>query len=56
MLRNSTFLNLLLLLVVLSCALSVVTSQHRARKLYDELQKQKEMPLVNMFREQFLPH
>ncbi len=41
MLRNSTFLNLLLLLVVLSCALSVVTSQHRARKLYDELQKQK---------------
>jgi cell division protein FtsL len=34
--------NILLLLAVVVCALSVVTSQHKARKLYVELQKQKE--------------
>jgi len=33
--------NLLLLLVVVVCALSVVTSQHKARKLFAELQKEK---------------
>lgn len=35
-------LNVLLAAVVI-CALSVVTSQHKARKLYIELQKQKEL-------------
>lgn len=32
-------LNLTLLVVLVACALSVVTSQHKARKLYVELQK-----------------
>jgi cell division protein FtsL len=31
-----------LLLLVVMCALSVVTSQHKARKLFIELQKEKE--------------
>jgi cell division protein FtsL len=31
-------LNTLLLLVVIACALAVVTSQHRARKLFAELE------------------
>jgi cell division protein FtsL len=35
--------NLLLLLAVVVCALSVVTSQHKARKLFAELQKEKEL-------------
>jgi cell division protein FtsL len=35
-------LNLILLAVVVFCALSVVTSQHKARKLYGELQKEQE--------------
>lgn len=39
--RNS-FLNGLLLLVVVMCALSVVTSQHQARKLFIALQQEKE--------------
>lgn len=34
--------NLFLLLVVVVCALSVVTSQHRARKLYQELEGEQE--------------
>jgi len=34
--------NLLLVLAVVVCALSVVTSQHKARKLFVELQKEKE--------------
>ncbi len=34
--------NLILLLVVIACALGVVTSQHRARKLFVELQQEKE--------------
>lgn len=42
MLPSSNGLNVLLLLAVVVCALSVVTSQHRARKLYLELQMQKE--------------
>ena len=33
-------LNLILLAVLVACALSVVTSQHNARKLYVELQKE----------------
>ena len=33
-------LNLILLAVLVACALSVVTSQHKARKLYVELQKE----------------
>ena len=33
--------NLSLLLVTVVCALSVVTSQHKARKLFIELQKEK---------------
>ncbi|MBE9608047.1 cell division protein FtsL [Chitinilyticum piscinae] len=33
-------LNLFLLGLVILCALSVVTSSHRARKLYGELQKE----------------
>ncbi|KAF0814837.1 Cell division protein FtsL [Andreprevotia sp. IGB-42] len=35
-----TRLNLLLLGMLILCALSVVTSQHKARKLYGELQKE----------------
>jgi cell division protein FtsL len=42
MLRSSNALNVLLLVAVVMCALSVVTSQHKARKLYIELQKEKE--------------
>ena len=42
MLRSGNALNALLLLAVVMCALSVVTSQHKARKLYIELQKEKE--------------
>jgi cell division protein FtsL len=41
--RSEGVLNVLLLAAVVVCALSVVTSQHRARKLYVELQKQKEL-------------
>lgn len=33
-------LNLFLLAIVIVCALSVITSQHKARKLYGELQKE----------------
>ena len=40
---GSGALNGLLLAAVVICALSVVTSQHKARKLYIELQKQKEL-------------
>lgn len=42
MLRSSNGLNVLLLVAVVICALSVVTSQHKARKLYIELQQEKE--------------
>ncbi len=42
MLRSGNGLNALLLAAVVMCALSVVTSQHKARKLYIELQKEKE--------------
>jgi cell division protein FtsL len=42
MLRSGNGLNALLLLAVVICALSVVTSQHKARKLYIELQQEKE--------------
>ena len=42
MLRSGNGLNALLLLAVVLCALSVVTSQHKARKLYIELQQEKE--------------
>ena len=35
-------LNLALLAILVACALSVVTSQHKARKLYMELQKEQE--------------
>lgn len=35
--------NVILLAAVLVCALSVVSSQHKARKLYIELQKEKEL-------------
>jgi len=35
-----TRLNLFLLLIAVGCALSVVTSQHKARKFYIELQKE----------------
>lgn len=34
--------NLLLLLLAIACALGVVTSQHKARKLFVELQKEKD--------------
>jgi cell division protein FtsL len=40
--RSGNGLNALLLMVVVLCALSVVTSQHKARKLFIELQKEKE--------------
>ena len=36
-------LNLILLAIVVVCALSVVTSQHQARKLFVELQKEQEL-------------
>ncbi len=35
-------LNLTLLAILIVCALSLVTSQHKARKLYVELQKEQE--------------
>jgi len=35
-------LNLLLLLVLVVCALGLVTSQHRARKLFTELEREQE--------------
>lgn len=41
--RSGNGLNVLLLLAVVLCSLSVVTSQHKARKLYIELQKEKEL-------------
>lgn len=40
--RSATGLNVLLLVAVVMCALSVVTSQHKARKLFVELQNDKE--------------
>jgi cell division protein FtsL len=40
--HSGSALNVLLLAAAVICALSVVTSQHRARKLYIELQAQKE--------------
>ena len=43
MLRSGAALNVLLLVVVVMCALSVVTSQHKGRKLFIELQKGKEL-------------
>jgi cell division protein FtsL len=36
-------LNLILLAIVVICALSVVTSQHQARKLFVELQKEQDL-------------
>jgi cell division protein FtsL len=42
MLRSGNGLNVLLLVAVVMCGLSVVTSQHKARKLYIELQKEKD--------------
>jgi cell division protein FtsL len=36
-------LNLILLAILIACALYVVTSQHKARKLYVELQKEQEL-------------
>ncbi|MBU0620271.1 MAG: cell division protein FtsL [Gammaproteobacteria bacterium] len=35
-------LNVLLLIIVIACALGVVTSQHKARKLFVELQQEKD--------------
>ncbi|SCX53763.1 cell division protein FtsL [Nitrosospira sp. Nsp1] len=35
-------LNILLTLILIACALSVVTSQHKARKLFVELEKEQE--------------
>ena len=48
-----TRLNTLLLLVLIGCALSVVTSQHKARKLFGELQTEQdaERKLDNEWRE-----
>lgn len=37
-----TKVHLLLLVVVIACALGVVTSQHKARKLFVELQNEKD--------------
>ncbi|MDX8385690.1 MAG: cell division protein FtsL [Gallionella sp.] len=45
MLLSGGLLNSTLLLVVVICALSVVTSQHKARKLLIELQTEKEFAL-----------
>ena len=38
-----TRLNLLLMAAAVACALGVVTSQHKARKLFVELQKEQEL-------------
>ncbi len=48
-----TRLNTILLLVLIGCALSVVTSQHKARKLFIELQTEQdaERRLDNEWRE-----
>ena len=35
-------LNLLLLLVLVVCALGLVTSQHKSRKLFSELEREQE--------------
>ena len=35
--------NLILLAILVACALAVVTSQHKARKLYVDLQKEQEL-------------
>jgi cell division protein FtsL len=35
-------LNLLLLAVLVACALGLVTSQHKARKLYSELEREQD--------------
>lgn len=35
-------INLILLAILIGCALALVTSQHQARKLYVELQKEQE--------------
>ncbi|MDD2722120.1 MAG: cell division protein FtsL [Gallionella sp.] len=40
--RRSGWLNVLLLVLVVAGALSVVTSQHKARKLYLAMQQEKE--------------
>jgi cell division protein FtsL len=40
--RIMTRLNFLLLGILMTCALMLVTSQHQARKLYVELQKEQE--------------
>lgn len=37
-----TRVNLMLFLALIACALGVVTSQHKARKLFVELQKEQE--------------
>ena len=36
-------INILLILILIACALSVVTSQHKARKLFVELEKEQEL-------------
>lgn len=38
-----TRFNMLLLIVVVACALALVTSQHQSRKLYIELQREQEL-------------
>jgi cell division protein FtsL len=38
-----TRLNLLLLSILIGCCLALVTSQHTARKLYVELEKEREL-------------
>ncbi|MGZ5257022.1 MAG: cell division protein FtsL, partial [Burkholderiales bacterium] len=38
-----TRLNLLMLGILIACGLMLVTSQHQARKLYVELQKEQEL-------------
>ena len=38
-----TRLNLILLALLIACALALVTSQHKARKLYVELQHEQEL-------------
>ena len=36
-------INILLTLILIACALSVVTSQHKARKLFVELEKEQQL-------------
>ena len=41
-------LSLALLAVLVACALGLVTSQHKARKLFSELEREQELSLIHI--------